>query len=204
MAARNFYILNTVSSANQLLQFQGAAPSTATTTVGWQNGTRSNQYSRLIPGQTNSTFNAQSFLDNDTSLVAANSFSSNVRLNGKFLGNWIFTARVIASTTGNQSGRLRMRIWASSSVTGLNARELTTTTLNGTTVTTLTTTTAQSSVITWSPTQPVSINNEYLFFQSEWHATAAGSNANSRTFLRIDSDAKLVTGDFVQRTVSFS
>jgi hypothetical protein len=113
------------------------------------------------------------------------SFEIPASLNGTFAAApWVFTFAVRATTASAQAGRMRMRVFKSTSAFSGPYTELTSAIIVGSTSAALSTTADVTSVITWNPGTPITLNNEYLFFALAWEITTAGGSNNSDVQIR--------------------
>jgi hypothetical protein len=109
---------------------------------------------------------------------------------------WTISVSVKADTSGGtQDGRVRVRVWKSTSISGSGATEITSGAAVGTTVTNLSTTVAQQSVATFSP-GVVTLADQYLFIQIAWEITGAGSSATDDVLLQLGANSSVVTPAF--------
>jgi hypothetical protein len=210
MATKTFYVLNAAATSPDWfgnLQDGGSAPAAAASAYGWTVAKISTATSfwraRLGASATATVSAAASVIaatssptagTGATNTTAGDSFSTPTPYTGTFAaGNWTLSwgMRTGAAT---HSGRLRCRVWASTSDTGAGARELTSAVLVGSTITLNATGTTFTTSMTWNA-PGITLNNEYLFFQLEWNVTTAGTS-NSCTALFYQSAASITTTDF--------
>lgn len=211
MATKTFYTLNTTAVTPNWygnLQEGGSVPPVQNSAYGWTvaKTSVSTPYWRARLGATalatvsSSTSNIAAAAGplkggGATNTTAGDSFATSISYNGVFAaGNWTFNFGMRAGTA-TSTGRMRLRVWASTSADGLTApRELTSGVQVGSIVTMSATGTTYTSTITWNAPQ-ITLVNEYLFFQLEWEETTAG-NSNSSSVVFYQSAATIVTTDF--------
>jgi hypothetical protein len=125
-------------------------------------------------------------------------FKSPDILTGTFAATaWTFTFAVRAATASAQAGRVRMRVFKTTSGAGTNSTELTSAVLVGTTSAALSTTADATSVITWSPGS-LTLASEWLFFSLAWEITTASGNNSGDVIFRTGQAAggtRIVTPD---------
>jgi hypothetical protein len=132
----------------------------------------------------------------------ATGFVTPAALTGIFAATaWTFTFAVRAGTASSQAGRIRMRVFKSTSavdggVSGFT--ELTGAVQVGTTSSALSTTADVTSVVTWSPGS-LTLSSEYLFFIIAWEITTASGSNSGDVQIRTGQAAggsRFVTPDF--------
>lgn len=199
--AKTFYVLNTAAASPGYfgqLQDGGTAPTAANATFGYAPGKLAvSNYcqSRLGASSTSATTASTSYVSTKTGPTAGtgatnttsgDSFITPTPYNGSFVsGNWTFTFNMIATTAG-LTGRLGIRVWASTSNTGASARELTSGEIFAPSATTGTAiaTSATALTATWAA-PAITLTNEYVFFQLEYQegsGTAGSSNSDNALF----------------------
>src|SRR5262245_8253402 len=208
MATKTFYVLNTAAPSPNFfgqLQEGGSAPTAANSTYGWGVAKTSTAFwrARLGASATATTAQASSYVDaltiptkgtGATNTTAGDSFVSPTAYVGIFAaGNWTlnWNLRTGAATV---SGRIRLRVFASTNADGTGARQLTSATQVGATVTMNSTTVDFNSSITWNAPQ-VTLSNEYLFFSVEFNVTTAGSSNSCTAQFRVGT-ASVTTTDY--------
>jgi hypothetical protein len=198
MATKNFRVTGTnVPIDNNLGRLDESDQTAANRADGWTQGTKAAaQMSPFDAGtkQASTTFASTtqpaSFVNGSN--ATANAFKTMYPLNGTFdVGNWVFTfaVRAASSATG-QCGRIRLRVFKSTSYNGsVSPTELTAATQIGTTTTALSTSADRTSVVTWAPGTTIVLNNEFLFFVVAWEVTTAATNANADVLIRSGQSA---------------
>lgn len=198
-----FYLKETAASGSAHLSLQegGAAPTAATTTTGWIVGTATaTKYARMdssterASAAHTATVEPSSGPDN----TLGDCFRSEDTYSGSFAAaNWSFSIPVQGETraTSTHGGKLRIRVWRSTSATGASATEITTSTEVTSSYTSLANSAAQTLTLTWAG-PAVSLAGEYLFIQVAHQLDVAGNNANSDTHLRVGSTSTVTTAAF--------
>ena len=192
MATKTFYFKDADVSGHRALQ-DGGTVTTATTGTGWIVGAlATGNFSRMVAGTklTQSSFSTSSALDTAGYPSYGSCWRTENQITGTFnSGTWTIKPQFRAvDVGGSQDGRIRCRVWASTSADAIQvgqAREITTSTILGSVVTDLDTTANQTSQITWSAPAIV-LAGEYLFFDFEWEIWNAGS-ADSDVVFRVGS-----------------
>ena len=116
-------------------------------------------------------------------------------------GTWYSSLSVIGVTSGgDQEGRGRFRVWRSANADGTSATEVTAGAMSGNTLADLSTTVAQSSSAS-TQIGAFSLANEYLFLQTAWEITGAGSAVDRDVLVRLGSlgqtnGSGLITANF--------
>lgn len=186
-------------SSHGSLQRGGTAPSSATTGTGFK--VAKNGAGRYCL-QAFNTANNTAF--GTTALPAAAPGSSDCwRSEGKLSGTiqsgtWdLFLSCIAVGTAATGSGRFRLRVWKDSADNGSTATELTSSSILTGSYSNLTTGTAQHLSASWAHSSPVTLSDEYLFFQVALETlTASGSN-NANVTLRVDAtNARIVIPGF--------
>lgn len=201
MASKTFYFLSTKFSGVEHLELQdgGVAPATATSSTGWIVGlTLPAQYSLM-----NSTVeqSADTFQTTEEPSFPPNNTFGDCFVAGPYTGefaagNWTFAFPVIAVTSGGGAdGRVRFRLWRSSSSSGASATEITRNILKGSLITDLATGAAQTSSLTVDPGIIV-LAGEYLFIQVAWEITGLALLITDDVLLRIGSASAITTTNF--------
>ena len=174
------YFLDSEASGSNFgsIQFAGSAPSTATTATGWTVDTvAAGNYALMTYGseRASSNFGSTALPNAAPNNTTADCFRTTSTLSGDFAtGVWTIAVPVIAvSAAAGQDGRVRVRLWRSTSATGASATEITSGAVTGTTVTNLTTGAEQVSTVTTSSITGFSMTAEYLFVQIAWEITGA-------------------------------
>lgn len=176
------YLLNSTASGSNFgsLQFGGTAPSTETTGTGWTVDTvGSGNYARMAYAteRASSTFSGTAQPSGAPDNTLGDCWRSSSALSGDFAtGVWTIAVPVIAVTAAaGQDGRVRVRLWRSTSATGASATEITSGAVAGTTVTNLATGAEQLSTVTTASITGFTLANEYLFVQVAWEITGAAA-----------------------------
>ena len=209
MAVKTFYILaNTASLPGYFsdLQDGGTNPAAATVAYGWTVGKVAAAYWRgRIGATTRATVSqASSWLTtpttpvigtNVTNVTAGDSFVTPTPLTGIFAAaNWTanFGMRTGAATN---VGRIRFQMYAGTSKDGVGARKIGSP-IDGDVETMNSTTLTFTSNVTWNP-GAITLNNEYLFFATEWQGTGTGTANNCSASFR-QGESSIVTSDFAE------
>src|SRR2546430_15185453 len=103
---------------------------------------------------------------------------------------------IAVTNAGSQQGRLNMRLWRASSVSGAGAVELTKGRMVGTITGALSTTVAKSSSAS-TQIGAVTLTNEYLFMNLAWEITTVATNAGADADFRFGPITDLTNGSFV-------
>lgn len=138
------------------------------------------------------SYAATAVLTPPTLLVSTDSISTLYEYTGVFpSGDWVFTFPVRAGVTGNQDGRINMRVFRGtrSGTAWTNVTELTSAILVGTAVSNLTSTGTQNSTVTWTSAPAFKLQNEFLICKIAWEITGTGGNNNRTVFLTHGRDA---------------
>ena len=157
--------------------------------------------------QASGTFTSQTTTPKPANFLTgstANAFKSPTALYGDFAATaWTLTFAVRAGTASSQAGRIRCRVFASKNADGSSARELTGSTQVGTTSSALSTSADVTTVVTWTPSGVISMQNEYLFFVIAWEITTASGSNNGDVLIRTGTSTtgtRLVTSDLAAPT----
>lgn len=210
MAIKTYYFKNAVPTGATLhrsLQDGGTAPTTATTTTGWNAGTNAAGQSCLQNGGTEVSRNSTTPPWSATlqpsaapSQTLGDCWRSENTLSGTFANtNWTLSFGV-RSVTAAYTGRFRLavRIWKSTNANGTGATELTAGRVTSAITAANLSTTADTTVsITWTPGATQKLSNEYLFVQVGIEITTAGGGTTQDIDFRVGSAYTLVTPDFV-------
>lgn len=170
---------NTASGSNfGDLQVGGSAPSTSTSSTGWTVGTTAaSNYSRMNFGTERlaSTFGTTAEPSSGPDNTLGDSFRAGPFTGTFEAGDWSFAFAFRAVTAaGGQDGRVRVRVWKSTSATGASPTEITSGATTLSSVTDLATGADQTSSGTVTlPT--IILTNHYLFIQLAWEITGAAS-----------------------------
>lgn len=200
MAARTFYLLDSLAanSSHLALQDGGSPPATATTTTGWTVGTQAIGQSSSMAAQTErarATFTATQQPSGAPSGVLGDCFRTPERLRGVVTAPITFALPVIAVTSGSdQDGRARLRLWRSRFPDGAAAHEITSGIQLGTGIVNLTTLVQQISTVTLA-LSPFVLAREFLFFQVAWEIQGAGGAVSRDVLIRIGLDALITLTD---------
>jgi hypothetical protein len=165
-----FYLKNAVagSSNHGSLQDGGTAPTTATTTTGWDfSGLDAGNFALMDFGLERTS---GSFSGTTPSTAPDNSFGDCFRSESPYTGSfasgtWTLTVPMVADSGAGGDLLILARLWKSANPGGSGATEITSGWVSGTAVTNLQTGTPQSSVVTISGIGAVTMTNEYLFVQ---------------------------------------
>jgi hypothetical protein len=140
-----------------------------------------------------------------------NAFKIPAPLTGTFAGAvWTFTFAVRATVVSSQAGRIDFALWKSALAQPSALADCTKIggIQTGTTTPTLSTTADVTTVVNYQnggPTpNPVTLNNEYLFFVIAWETTTQAGSNSADVVIRTgqaSSGSRLVTPDFVPDVV---
>jgi|ERR1043166_4651171 hypothetical protein len=192
---QTYYCANPQQSSSSAGLLATTVPPASTSTTGWTVGTTAAPaYSRQSFGVEQAVFVAAIQPAGPPVTTAAHlaedCWRTSSATSGVFSrGTWYSSLSVIAVTNASsQAGRLQARIWRSTDPGGANAIEITDPSrpMLGNLTGALSTTVAVSSVA--SVSLPVVIlTNEYLFYQTSWKITTAGTNAAADVLIRLGS-----------------
>lgn len=199
-ATKSFYLRNATawgtSAASGLAQDGGLATSAAAMTTGWTVGTNATGKMALLNYGSEvsaATFAASTLPSGAPSTNAPDCFRSTNPLNGTFADSWQFAIGVKSTTAGaSGSGRLRIRVWRSTSPTGASATEITASTIVTSSWSNLLTSAQQNLTATWTPGS-FSLSNEYLFFQIACEVVTASGSASADVLLQANPTNSLIT-----------
>ena len=187
------------------LQDGGTAPASTMIASGWIVGTvAATKYARLAYTAERAssahltTVEPSGSPNNAVQTGAGDCFRSEDPISGRFqAGDWTFDLEVIGETqaTSTHDGKIRVRVWRSTSATGANATELTGATQVTGAYANLTNTVLQALQVVWAA--PLfELNGEYLFVQLAHQLDGAGDNAASDVHLRVGSGNVVTTASF--------
>lgn len=193
MATKTLYVTNvTAASPNffSLLQ-DGGSVTGVITSYGFQPGTTGSSATPFYRGRLGATAGntsalASSYINGSSgplkgtgtgAATAGDSFIAGP-YSGTFTGASWNCAWIMRAATIGATGKLRMRVWASSNSDGTNARELTSGAVESGVITLNALLTNFDATISWLP-GAITLNNEYIFFQKEWQETVDGTSAAS-------------------------
>jgi hypothetical protein len=167
---RTLYLKNAAagSSNHGSLQDGGSAPTTATTTTGWDvTGLGANQFALM---DFNSERAAGAFAGTAPSAGPNNTLGDCVRSESAYTGSfaggtWTLTVPMVADSAAGAGLRIRAKLWRSANQDGSSATQITAGWVDGTDVTDLQTGTPQNSVVSFTGLSAVTMTNEYLFVQ---------------------------------------
>lgn len=210
MPVKTFYIKDATASGSShgSLQDGGTAPTAATTITGWTVAkTAAGNFSLMIYGtdRASGTFSTTDSLSTQTDAGTTTSWRSENKIDGVFANTaWtitgVFRTPAVAST---HSGRLNVKVFKSPNANGTaNATvvEITSGKLTGSNTGAMgSTTTDYTSSVTFTPTAPVKMYNEYLFVTMQWETTVAGGSNSAEALFRVGATANVVTSDFTPR-----
>jgi len=178
-------------------------PTASTSTTGWTVGTTSLSFpfSLLSYDAKKTNFNTSARPTGGPVTAAGHfaedSYRLSVATSGTFsAGTWYSSGSMIAVTNASgQQGRLDVRIWRSSSLSGASPTELTKSIMTGSIAVLSTTVAASSSASTQIAS--VTLNNEYLFVNMSWEITTAGTNSGADTLFRFGPATDVANGSFL-------
>jgi hypothetical protein len=207
MAAKTFYLKDTAVSGHGSLS--ESDPGASTTGTGWVVAkVASGNFSKMVfaTERLSSTFGGTSTLATPAAPASADSWRSENTINGTFANaNWVLTFPVRAvSSSSNQRGRVKVRLWRSTNADGSGATELTAATQTGTTLGGISTSADNTSVVTWAPGATKTLTDEYLFIQCEWEITTASGNVNGDIDFRAGTAATMVTANFTPASATLT
>lgn len=209
MAGKTF-LLKDASVTGYGTLTEGAATA-GTMGSGWTVATTTaNAFSTMLYGTTRAAATFVTGVDplsTATSFTTGQAWRSEFTIDGTFSSatNWTFSMAFIAvSTAASQTGRIKARLWKSSSPLGASPTQLTIATaaglLTGTTAA-FTKATAGTSTFSWTPTGVPAFSNEYLFVHCEWNTVVAGTRAGCDAIFVATANSNVVTSNFTAATV---
>lgn len=191
-----WYFINAAAAGSSHMALTtGPAPATATlASTGWTVGTTaSGNYSEFLYNTKRAAATFGSTVLPNAAPTTNDCARTQSPYTGYFAaGTWSIKVSFIAGVAATGSGNLRVRVWRSSNPTGSGAVELTTATLALSGVSNLTTSTAQNTSVTWNP-GPITLNNEYLFFEMAWNITGASASSTASVEWRTDATNSIIT-----------
>jgi hypothetical protein len=202
MAAITFYLKNVLVNSSLSLQDGGGAPSAGITSTGWVVSKSSSPNSSLM--QINSRRGNASFTAADSltppNLTTSSSWRSENPYTGTFAATpWTLAFRLRAAlASGGQTGSVCCRIWKSTSNNAAAGTftELTTSVLTGTDSGAVSITASGESDVTFTPSSPITFNNEYLYVQCEWSINTTSTSTSADIEFYIEPAAVITTSDF--------
>lgn len=199
---KTFYLTDALASGanHMVLQDGGSAPATARITTGWIAGTTAPTVYARLDSQTERTAASQGATvqpDGNPDNTLGDCFRTSATITGSFAsGNWTYSFPVQGETrsTSTHDGKLRVRLYRSTSATGASPTEIGSAQVT-TAYANLANSAAQTVTVTFNP-GAISLTAEYLFFQIAHQLDGVGNNAGSDTHLTVGTDSKITTSAF--------
>ena len=193
--ALTYYLYDAVATGSAHGKIDTTTTTAATLATGWIPGTTApTEYSLMLWGTERAESTFTSTVQPGSSPTTTDCWRSESALRGTFAaGNFSVACAVRAVTTGgSQDGRCRVRIWKSSSATGVGAIEITSGATAGTTVSNVPTASTSTSTATCA-ISAARFDDEYLFVQVAWEITGAGAGAGCDILLRANESTVTTT-----------